>query len=248
MKFKKLKKSALRTFLKVLKKVLFIGVISWFSLTILMLAISFTSLPFWGIHHLSKPGSAYSFEPEYIIFMGGSGFPGKSSLMRIYYTSKLAHEYPEAKIIAAFPGDPKKSNGMLSNISREFKIRGIDSTRIIFEPQGTNTRWQAMEIKENIITNPGDNMVIVSSPAHIYRAVKVFSSLGFKNIGSFACFERNINVSLQFDSEDIEGKAYLPDIGANQQLRYQFWNHLKYEIVLLREYAAITYYFLQGWI
>ncbi len=238
----------LYTFLNILKKIAFVFVAGWFGFTLLMLALSFTTLPFWGIHKLSELGSDFNFEPEYIVFLGGSGFPGKSSLIRIYYTSKLAHQHPEAKIVAAFPGNVNDSAGMLAKIRDEFHLRGIDSTTLIFESKGTNTRWQAMEIKEKIIPNSHSKIVIVSSPSHIYRVVKVFKNLGYTNVGSVACFERNINVSLKFDSEEIEGKNYLPDVGGSQQLRYQFWNHLKYEIILLREYMAITYYFLQGWI
>ncbi len=234
--------------LKIVKKIAFILVISWVCVTGLLFALSFTSLPFWGLYSLSKPGSAYNFKPEYIVFMGGSGFPGKSSLLRLYFTAQLAHQYPKAKIIAAFPGQQDEKESMLYDIHKEFQMRGIDSTRFQFENTGTNTRWQALEIKKRHITESTSKIIIVSSPSHIFRAVKVFQNLGFESVGSYACFERSISMNLDFNSNEIDGKNYIPDIGANQQLRYQFWNHLKYEIVLIREYLAIFYYYLQGWI
>ena len=234
--------------LTILKKIGFILVIAWFGFTLLLLSLSFTTLPFWGIHQLSKAGANYEFEPDYIIFMSGSGFPGKSSLIRIYYTGVIAQKYTGAKVIAAFPGEANDTASMLSQLQNELLLRGIDSSRLLFEPNGTNTRWQALEIKKQLIPETTANILLVSSPEHIYRSVHVFERIGFKNVGSFACFERNINVSLEYDTDQIEGNKYVPDIGGNQQLRYQFWNHLKYEIVLLREYMAITYYYLQGWI
>jgi uncharacterized SAM-binding protein YcdF (DUF218 family) len=234
--------------LKILKKTGIICGYGWLSTTIIIFILSFTTVPFWGIYQLAQRGGSYEFEPEYLIFMGGSGFPGKSSLLRLYHTSKLAHQYPESKIIAAFPGNPNDSTGMLTKIMDELAIRGIDSSRVQFEHIGTNTRWQALEIKKNIIKDTLSKIVIVSSPSHIYRTVKVFQNIGYDSIGSFACFERDIRVSLNFYSDEIEGKDYIPDVGQSQQLRYQFWNHLKYEIELLREYMAISYYYLNGWI
>ena len=32
------------------------------------------------------------------------------------------------------------------------------------------------------------------------------------------------------------------------QYRYQFWNHLKYQVICWREYLAISYYKVRGWI
>ena len=43
-------------------------------------------------------------------------------------------------------------------------------------------------------------------------------------------------------------KTLLPNVGSNTSVRYQFWNHLKYEIMIAREMTALTYYKLRGWI
>jgi len=39
-----------------------------------------------------------------IVLMGGSGMPGKSALMRTYYTAEAAHAHPDARVIIALPG------------------------------------------------------------------------------------------------------------------------------------------------
>lgn len=217
-------------------------------LTILAIGISFTSMPFWGIYALANHSDEIHENPDYIICMSGSGFPGESTLLRLYYTGEIALLYPSSKVIIAFPANDQ-NNGTLKKINKELYQQGIDSTRILFAIEGTNTRGQAIDIKENWIPNPEKHAVLlITSPIHTYRSYKVFKALNFKKIKTFATFENDISISLTYDSDSIGGKKHLPNIGNNTQIRYQFWNHLKYEIALLREYTAIIYYKIQGWL
>ncbi len=231
-----------RLFIKALK-------ISLFSLGCLMLAmliVSFTSLPFWGIYHLATSHSKFDFTPNYIIVMGGSGIPGKSGLMRTYYAAKASKQFPDASIIIASPTSKKQIDSTAFKMAEEIRLRQIEQT-ILFENKGTNTRSQALYISQTL--NPQkDKLLIVSSPEHIYRAASSFEKLGFSKVGGLPAFEKNIDISLNFDANKIGGKNFVPDVGDNQQLRYQFWNHWQYQIQLLREYVAILYYKLNDWI
>ena len=47
-----------------------------------------------------------------------------------------------------------------------------------------------------------------------------------------------------YSESDAELDALIMDIN----LRYRFWTHLKYEILIIREFSALTYYKLSGWI
>jgi hypothetical protein len=46
----------------------------------------------------------------------------------------------------------------------------------------------------------------------------------------------------------IGGKPYVPDVSRAPGFRYTFWNYLKLEVTCLREYVAIAYYRLNGWL
>lgn len=130
----------------------------------------------------------------------------------------------------------------------ELRIREVNA-EILFEPKGNNTRSQVLNIAKILNQDFTKNILIVSSPEHMYRTIKAFKKIGFQNIGGIPAFEIDISSSLLlFESDKIGGKIIVPDIGDSNQLRYQFWNHLKYEITLAREYTAIIYYKAQSWI
>jgi len=214
---------------------------------IILITLSFTSLPFWGIYRLAVSESDYNFTPETIVLMGGSGMPGETALMRTYYTADLAKKYPKAAIIIALPDNLQDSNSHLKRMEQELRVRSVKS-KILFEYKGTNTRLQALNIKDILKSNLNQKIVVVSSPSHMYRAIKSFKKLGFLYVGGSPTFENDLSQSLDVDSDNLGGHKLLSNIAESSQVRYQFWNHLKYEIVLLREYVAIVYYKLQAWI
>ena len=57
-----------------------------------------------------------------------------------------------------------------------------------------------------------------------------------------------MEADFSFNDEKLGGNKAIPNIGNNIQLRYQFWNHLGYQIRVYREYLAIAFYKLKGWI
>ncbi len=215
-------------------------------LFLLMLMISFTSWPYWGIYHLATHQSDYNFEPEYIVVMGGSGMPSKSALIRMYHAAVLAQSHPESKVIIALPDTAMTPEGPLLQMKKELRLRQVNN-EVLFENRGTNTRSQALNIKQtfNIEDKP---TVVVSAPEHLYRTILSFKKIGFKHIGGQPAFESDLKCSLDYNSKTLGGQTLVPDVGNNTQLRYQFWNHLQYEILLLREYTAIAYYKINSWI
>ena len=124
--------------------------------------------------------------------------------------------------------------------------KGVDSLRVILEPNGLNTRMQALEISKFI--NLKSNLLLVTSPEHMYRAIRVFKKAGMDNTQGESAFEHAIESSLIYDDDILGGNNYILDMGDNTQLRYQFWNHFKYQIIVYREYMAIAYYKMKGWI
>lgn len=217
-------------------------------LAIFMILISFTTLPYKGIYWLGTSSLKAELTPEYIIIMGGSAMPGKSGLIRSYYAAKVAEEFSGAEIIIALPGDIYDINSSIRLMQKELEIRNINPNRIILESEGKNTRYQALEIQK-IIPMQKSSVLIVTSPEHMRRSILAFEKIGFQNINGVPAFDAVHDFELIFNDEELGGKnRFLPEIGNNTQIRYQFWKHLEYEIIFIREIVALGYYNLKGWI
>lgn len=178
--------------------------------------------------------------------MSGNGIPSESGLMRTYFASEIAKKHPSTKIIITMPGDTTDTASACYLMKKELIIRGVENNRISFENVGTNTRSQAQEVKKLVKGNP--SIIIVSSPEHIYRSLKTFHKIGLTNITGEAAFEKPVEASFLFQDDELGGNNIVPNIGNNTQIRYQFWSHLKYQIIVYREYTAIAFYKLKGWI
>lgn len=212
---------------------------------LLQLIISFTSLPFWMYYYLGVNDGKFCGQPEYIVVLGGGGMPSESGLMRTYHASNISKKYLKSKIIISLPGDTLDRVSSVFLMKIEMMNRGIDSTRISFENTGTNTRMQALNIAEKIASE--SKIIIVTSPDHMYRACKTFQKAGLKYSCGKPAFEKAIEASIELN-EELNNESLLCAIAKQKQFRYQFWNHLKYQNLVYREYFAIAYYKLRGWI
>ncbi len=213
-----------------------------------LLIFSFTTGPFWLYYSLGTKNSGMVDSTGYIVLLGGSGMPGKSALMRTYYTHQLAERYPDASIIIALPGDPEDAGSSLREMKQELCIRGTDTARIRLEHEGRNTRGQCLQLKKKYPGMLHSGTLLVTAPEHMYRSIRTFRKAGFENIGGVPAFEKAIESDIHFEDDSLGGRTYVPPVGKSIQLRYQFWNHLHYEILIMREYMALAYYKLKGWI
>jgi len=216
---------------------------------LLLCVLAFTKVPFWAYYNLGTSNSKITKPPVTIILLSGSGIPSESGLLRAYYTARLGKAIPDAKIIISIPGDLTDSMGAPQLTAKELLIRGIEKDRIGFESLGRNTREQAQKLV------PGKTskqlmlpITLVTSPEHMKRAVLTFRKCGFTNVSGLATFENSLETDLTFKDSDLKGNKYVPSIGNNMQVRYQFWTQLKLEVLVLREYFGLTYYKLRGWI
>ena len=217
---------------------------------LIILILSFTTLPYWGYYWLGTSQSKISEKPDYIILLGGGGMPSESSLMRVYFVNRAAVESPQSRIIISIPGNPLDSASTARQVAAELISKGIERQRILYEEIGTNTRSEALQLKQfNSEKLTDKSILLVTSPEHMRRAVLVFRKAGFTRVNALPAFESAIEAKLFFEDDKLGGnKALVPDIGGNTEVRYQFWNHLKYEILIAREMAALGYYKLRGWI
>ena len=210
----------------------------------LLIVLSFTRLPYDMQRWLGTSDSGYKFYPDEIIFLGGSGMPSESNLMRLYYVRALSEKYPQAKILIVHPED----ENVIAAMRDELILRGVDSAKIEIEKEGTNTHDQTTNILKHFPRLLKRHLLIVTSAESMLRSVEAFRKTGFESVGGQAAFENPMFVDLTYNFKKSGGKIYSPDVSGNLALRYNFWNYLKIEISCLREFVAIGYYWLNGWI
>jgi uncharacterized SAM-binding protein YcdF (DUF218 family) len=218
---------------------LILGIVSF-----ILFVLSFTDLPYYAYYDLSIADEKLPADPDVIVVLGGAGMPSPDGLIRTYYAAEAANKYKTASIIIALPYNETDSLRQLKLMATELIIRGVDSVRIKYEPLGFNTRSQALNIaamyekrKDQIL------LLMITSPEHMYRSVKTFKKAGFKYVSGTAAFEHPV------DEEKIKDKENAKDTRVTSlDLRYNMWSYLHYELLAAREYCAIFYYKLKGWI
>ncbi len=230
-------------FLRLLRTIFtLIGI--FFSICVLL---ALTSAPFWGYYWLGTSKSELNEKPATIVLLGGGGMPSRSALMRSWYVEKASKSFPDANIVIAMPGDLTDSLSTPVLMKKELVIRGINPSKIGFENKGTNTRAQALNCQR--IIKMQSPILLVTSPEHMRRAVLSFRKAGFEKINALPAFENATEADLSFDDDKLGGrKTIVPDVGKSINMRYQLWNHLKYEILIARELVALSYYRVRGWI
>lgn len=213
-------------------------------LLFLLLVLSFTDIPYYAYHRLGTVNSSFSGKPDVIVVLSGSGMPSPDGLIRIYYAAESANKFKSAEIVIAMPYNEEDSLFQLNLMAHELIIKGVDSLRIRYEPTGFNTRTQATNVAlmySNLKTEL--TFVLITSPEHMYRAIKSFKKAGLTKVGGIPAFEQ------PSDEEMLKDKDKSKDIRIKQlSLRYNMWSYLNYELLVFREYIAIAYYKLQGWI
>ncbi|NQY12160.1 MAG: YdcF family protein [Flavobacteriales bacterium] len=209
-----------------------------------LLILSFTTAPFWMYYGLGAHNQKLTDNPKYIVLLGAGGMPSAENLMRIHTAVEEAKGFPFSKIVIALPGDTTNPQSSVNLMKAEMIEKGITANRIILECIGANTRSQSLEVGKLI---PKDQpCLIISSIYHMHRSIGTFKKEGFTNVGSKSAYEIPLEGNLVYNDDEL-GDSGMMDVSSNTQLRYQFWQHLKYELIVMREYTAITYYKLKGW-
>lgn len=227
------------------------------ALSLVPLILAFTTIPYRLWYDLGKRTCEIHRPPDYIVLMGGGGMPSESGLIRCWYTSAIAEKFPRSRVIIALPGDTANPFSSVTAMKKELTLRGVAPERIFYEPAGTNTRSQAMQIRQKLSGSPPGNpetidlkapsLLIITSPEHLYRAVHSFRKAGFYRTDGQAAWERAIESDLAFQGSRLGGRTVVPDIGDNLSLRYRCWTQMDYLLQVTREWFAIGYYLLKGW-
>ncbi len=211
-------------------------------LGLIMLTLAFTDIPYYAYHKLGRTDLMQETNIKTIILLGGDGMPSPSGLIRTYFAQKAAKNNPEANIYIALPRNKDGSLIQLQMMAEELRKNGVPENLIHFEPDGYNTYSQAVKLSRTI-PDKNDTILIITSPEHMHRAVLTFKKQGFEAISSLPTFEIPSDEE-QLKEKDKKGKKKR----GNLSLRYNVWSYLIYEIKVFREYCALLYYKMNGWV
>ncbi len=208
-----------------------------------MLALSFTDLPWHAYYKLGTSQIDRNIKADYIVVMGAGAVPGHHALLRCWYAAKAAGQLPDAMVIVALPADSNTFETDHDRMIEELVLRGIEPQRILSERKGRNTFTQAVNVKK-LITNNESCLLLITSPEHMYRSIKTFRKAGFDHVNGLPTFEAAFDNELLIETGNKKTRRQLAE--QNLDLRYNMWSYLQYQIIVLREYAAIFWYILTG--
>lgn len=211
-------------------------------LFLIMIVLAFTSVPFWAHYRLGQdPNKDVRLtHPQYVVMFGGAGMPSEDNLMRLYHTAALARHF-EVPVILVHPEDSLCQ----AEMTRLLRQGGINS--ILYMTEGANTRSQALELMENYPELVQCQCVAVTSPEHVRRTVKCLNKVGFHNVIGKAAYPATVDFDLSLKKQKLGGNESIPSV-ESVKMRYTFFNYLKLEITCVREYFALAYYRIKGWI
>lgn len=197
--------------------------------------------------------------PTDIVVFGGSGVPGESALMRLWYAAAAAGEYPEAAVWVAMPGEEKASGSSRAYLA-ELELRGVEKGRGRVIGGGVNTRGQALEVVRRV--GEGARVLVVTSPEHVRRACGALRRAAREGgrpgveVRGRGAFSVSLDEDLVWRAEELaaggaEGEILAvatPDAGGWMGVRYELWGNLQYGLDAMREWVAWGYYAAKGWI
>ena len=249
-------KVPLRPFLRLMRgTLLLVG-----SLALLALAAQFTNLPWRAYRRLAEIPDPCTHRPSHILVMGGSGIPGESGLMRTFYAAQAARRHPDAQVLVALPLGVSQSDASRAYLE-EIQLRGVPADRIRILAGGRNTREQALRLAETFAGQTNRfHVLVVSAPEHIRRTAACIrkacaTSSATVHLAAWPAHPISIEDPLPWRAADLDApgtspatQAIVPDIGSSLHLRYNLWSNLDYTFDALREYTALLYYRLRGWL
>lgn len=223
-------------------------------------AAQFSPWPWRAYRHLTEMPAPGHEPPTHVLVMGGSGIPGESGLMRTFYAAQAAHRHPEALVLIAMPLDADQSVSSRAYLD-EIRLRGVAPERIRILAGGRNTREQALRLAEALAgRTPSARVLIVSDPEHVRRtAAAIRKACGQARLdvqlAALPAFALSLEDPLPWNARELDAQTpsngirnVVPDVGSSLILRYNFWANLGYTLDALREYAAMGYYRLRGWL
>lgn len=242
----------------------------------LLAALQFTQLPWKAYSFLAGDGAVQGresgWEPTHILVMGGSGVPGESGLIRLWYAADAAAKHPGAPVWMALPcAEGDRGDPAAAAYAGELRLRGVEDVRCEPRACGANTREQALALVRALDAGgaaaaaaaegqDAPRVLLVTSPEHVRRAclaVRRAARDAGRAIEVHGLAAENLSLDDHIAASDAsaamartDGEA-APDGGsggAPAAFRYDFWNNAEYTLRSAREAVALLYYRARGWI
>jgi uncharacterized SAM-binding protein YcdF (DUF218 family) len=216
-----------------------------------LLAMAFTTRPYYAHHWLGTGIENTCSEPQAIALFGAGGMPSGENMLRIYYAAEAWKQFPHCPVYICLSGDTAEEKGSLRMMMQELMVRGVEEGKIQFIAEGKNTRGQVLELAG--LRNgklKSDCLLVVTSPGHMRRCVLSLQKEDFNSLIPFPAFEIPLEGELRFDDQKLGGdrRFIAPSAGQTLTLRYEIWTQLNYQLICAREYVALAYYWVRGWI
>jgi uncharacterized SAM-binding protein YcdF (DUF218 family) len=213
-------------------------------LALVMALLAFTSVP-WRMHvWLGVAAGELETVPDRIVVLGGSGMPSGPELLRLYHAADLAQRFPHAQVDVIHTPD----TAVLRLMVAELLLRGVAPERIHPQAEGTNTRGQALAFWRSGKARHNDRLALITAPENMYRTVRTFRKVGFPQAAGVPAWDTPLFSDLGYRHRALGGRRFVPDVSHSYAVRYDLWNRLKLQITCYREFMAILYYRLNGWV
>ena len=215
-------------------------------LLLLFVAAQFTPWPWRAYQNLSQVPEGVRAPPTHVLVMGGSGIPGESGLSRTYFGAQAALRNPQAEVLVALPLGTNESFASRAYCD-ELRLRGVPAERIQILAGGRNTREQALRLADILSARAtSSHVLIVTDPYHIRRtAACIRKAVADRkqevHLDGLPVFALSIEDPIELIARDLDSSASAP--AARPAIP-----NLGYSFAVLREYSALLYYRLRGWL
>ncbi|MFH0908951.1 MAG: YdcF family protein [bacterium] len=214
--------------------------------SVILVVLCFTPCPWRVLTWLGQDPVPLEGEPDGIVLLSGGGIPSESGLMRCYEAAAAARRFSNAFVVVAMPEEADEQTSSAMRMFEEFEMRGVPRDRLKLEGRGRNTHEQAVNTFAMLgATTNQPVLLIVTSPDHMRRSLKTFRKAGFVRVHGAAAYDVAVNADLRYDVDTL---GLQTAVGGNLVVRYQFWNNLMMEARIVREFFALGYYGLMGWL
>lgn len=246
------------------------GGLAWAGAAALALAaLQFTGVPWRAYRALGTGGAGFEGAATHVWVPGGSGVPGRSALMRVWYGSEAWWRGGgEAEVWVTLPAGVEESADSRAYV-RELELRGVRPEKIRVVDGGRNTREQALCVARTLAAEGGEARVeIVTSPEHVRRCAGALKhaareegakvavrgtaamdlSLGETAPAALAGEAAPASSAWDEEDEDAVDEDEAELLGDGLLLRYGVWGNLQYTLDAAREWLALGVYWAKGWI
>lgn len=172
-----------------------------------------------GIITLGGDFSAADAEARGPLAVASPRINGLVALARRYPAARLVFSGGSARVLRPDLREADQAARILASI-------GVDMKRVTLERESRNTYENALFSKRLVDPKPGETWVLVTSAAHLPRAVGTFRKAGWPVIGYPV--------------------GFLTGAAAPERIRLRFDSGLSDLEIVLREYLGLVVYYLRG--